>query len=328
MKVSIALCTYNGERYIQEQLDSLLSQTRLPDEIIVSDDGSTDQTVSIVKATLSALNIKHHIYTPLEKLGVFKNFEFCMSQCTGDVIFPCDQDDIWKPTKIERHLSEHLKHPKMNLVYSNADVILKDIDHYLYPLWNPKEIASNRYHRLSNIVYKGRSIAGFCMSIKKDFFNAILPIPNQVYHDDWCATCAAVSNSIIGIPESLAYYRQHGDNVVGIVRGSKLSYLKSLFTNVPFYVKSDEYIAERNQTVLSSLVKVDCLKSYIDPKECQEMIEFYSNRSQYTQKPFGNAYRGLLENLKKGRYRYHHGFFTFLKDVYNLIFMKLKFNLK
>lgn len=323
MKLSIALCTYNGEAYIKEQLNSLIQQSRLPDEIVVSDDGSTDQTLTIVESILSTTSIPYYIHTHPKKLGVFKNFEWCMNQCKGDIIFPCDQDDVWKLDKLKRHEGKHLEDQAIDLVYSNADVVLNDIENYLYPLWNPKEIQNQMYSSIPNIVYKGRSIAGFCMSIRKDFFTTIQPIPETIYHDDWCATCASLKKSIYGISDSLAYYRQHDSNVVGIIRGSKLSYWKSLLTNVPFYVQSNTYIANRNHVIFNALLNTKSMKPYISVDEFTNMELSYDYRTFNREMSFFEHLNRLTDNLIHHRYKYHHGFFTYLKDIYNLCFMKL-----
>lgn len=322
MKISIALCTYNGEKYISEQLQSLFAQTRRPDEIIISDDGSSDNTVKIAETLLNESKINYKIFKQSPSLGVFKNFEFCMSQCTSDIIFPCDQDDIWKDTKLEQHMALHESRIDKVLVYSNADVIQNDIEHYLYPLWEPKLIESGQYHTKQKMLYEGKSIAGCCMSIDKEFFHQILPIPDAIYHDDWCTTSASLIDGIIGIPESLIYYRQHGGNVVGTIRGNKISYWKSLFTNVPFYVKSDCYIYERNQKVFNALLNHKYLKNFVKEETLNQVLDYFKFRTDYETRSLSNNLNGINSLLKRGDYKFHHGVFSYLKDIYNIFFMK------
>lgn len=322
MKISIALCTYNGEKFISEQLQSLFSQTQVPDEIIVSDDGSKDKTIDIAEKLLKASKIPYKLFKQTPSLGVYKNFEFCMSQCTHDIIFPCDQDDIWKKDKLEKHLRQHESHIDKVLVYSNADVIQNDVDHYLYPLWDPKLIENGQYHTKNKMLYEGKSIAGCCMSIDREFFHQILPIPHEIYHDDWCATSASLIDGILGIPESLIYYRQHGGNVVGTIRGNKLSYWKSLFTNVPFYVNSDRYILSRNQKVFKALLNHNYLKQLVKKETLQQVLDYYEIRTDYKNKSLTVDIKDLTQLLKRGDYKYHHGIFSYLKDIYNCLFVK------
>ncbi|TQV61723.1 MAG: glycosyltransferase [Sulfurovum sp.] len=114
-KISICLATYNGEKYLKEQLDSLLNQTLTPYEVIIQDDCSTDNTVEIAKQYTDKLNLK--IYVNEVNLGFTKNFESVLQKATGDLIAPCDQDDIWKPDKLEKLSGLIGKH---SLIYANS----------------------------------------------------------------------------------------------------------------------------------------------------------------------------------------------------------------
>jgi len=326
MKISIALCTYNGEKYLEEQLRSLLNQTRRPDEIVISDDGSKDSTLSMIERMQAETSIPLRIYKHEANLGVFKNFPFAISACSGDIIFTCDQDDYWMPQKLEKHMAIHEQYPETELVYSNADVVYNTLDHYLYPLWEPKTIQDSEHGQASqkSLVYKGRSIAGCCMSFKKDFFENILPIPDGVYHDDWIATSASLAGHIIGIPESLIKYRQHGNNVVGIIRGRKLSYYKSLFTNVKFYFESDRYIYDRHRKVYTAMLNHPFLSQYVNKEDFADNLSLYEHRSGYLDRSIHASMSLLFKDLIEGRYRFLNGSLTFIKDLYNIIFMKLK----
>ena len=105
MKISIAMTTYNGSRFLEQQLKSLLRQTKKADEIIIVDDGSSDDTVAIIKKYLNVSNTRIKLYINEVNLGVFKNFEKAISLCKGDIIFCCDQDDVWQFDKIEKHIN-------------------------------------------------------------------------------------------------------------------------------------------------------------------------------------------------------------------------------
>lgn len=325
MKISIALCTYNGEKYVTEQLQSLFDQTLKPDEIVVSDDGSSDQTLNIVRDFSNRNIIPITIFEHKENLGVFKNFVFCIKACTGDIIFTCDQDDYWLPTKLEKHMQVHKVNPNTELVYSNAEVVLNTIEHVLYPLWEPKSIedSENGKSSFNSLVVKGQSIAGCCMSFKYEFFMSILPIPDNIYHDDWIATSACLSGNIIGINEPLIKYRQHGNNVVGIVRGSKLSFYKSLLTNVKFYTQADSYIYNRHQVMYGAMRSHPYLKKVMEDKRIDQILELFQARSNYHEKSFVQSIYNLSLILVKGLYKHLNGFWTYLMDIYNLIYTKL-----
>ena len=126
MKLSVALCTYNGELYIKEQLESIVNQTKSVDEIIICDDGSTDNTIKIVQESASTYkHLDFKIFQNKKNIGVLKNFEKALSLCEGDIVFLSDQDDIWFPEKVETIINFFEKCPYKDIVITNASLIDK-----------------------------------------------------------------------------------------------------------------------------------------------------------------------------------------------------------
>lgn len=326
MKISIALCTFNGEKYLRDQLDSLFNQTLKPFEIVISDDLSTDDTLNILNEYKDKdSSIRVRILDNQFKRGVFSNFPYVISKCEGDIIFTCDQDDYWLPTKLEKHMKLHDSNLNTVLVYSNADVVLNTIDHFLYPLWDRSVIEDNENGQASfkSLVIKGRSIAGCCMSFKKTFVSKLYPFPSNIYHDDWIATNACLIGKIQGINESLIKYRQHGNNAVGIIRGSKISFYKSLITNVPFYVRSDKYIYNRHINIYNAMCNSTLTYDLVYKYNLHSNLEFYKVRSQYSEVSIIESIKCLTQCLLKNQYKYHNGIFTYFKDIYNLVYIKI-----
>lgn len=124
MKASVALCTYNGAKYIYEQLKSIVEQIQLPDELVICDDASTDETVDIINKFKENCNIKIKLYINKQNLGFRKNFEKCISLCSNDIIFLCDQDDIWLPDKVKIFMQAF--ESDSNLVYAFSDAYVVD----------------------------------------------------------------------------------------------------------------------------------------------------------------------------------------------------------
>src|ERR1700760_1987549 len=116
-KISVALCTYNGERFLGRQLASIQQQTRLPDELVACDDCSTDRTLEILNDFAAAAGFPVNIIRNEEKLGVAANFERAIRLCQGSLIALCDQDDIWYPSRLERSEEEFVAHPDVGLVF-------------------------------------------------------------------------------------------------------------------------------------------------------------------------------------------------------------------
>src|SRR5215813_4582625 len=127
MKVSIALCTFNGAPYLREQLESFAAQERLPDELVVGDDGSCDGSIQIIEDFSKHAKFPVHIHVNGQKLGVVRNFDETINRCSGDVIFTSDQDDVWMDEKIRLMVSEFEKDPDIGLVFSDAIYVDEDL---------------------------------------------------------------------------------------------------------------------------------------------------------------------------------------------------------
>ena len=130
LSLSIALASYNGERYIAEQLDSIARQTRLPDELIISDDASSDATPAIVRDFAQRALFPVRVLQNSERAGSTRNFEIAIRACKGDIIFLCDQDDVWYPDKISLVEERFINDPGAGAVFTDADVV----DENLHPI--------------------------------------------------------------------------------------------------------------------------------------------------------------------------------------------------
>lgn len=224
MSISVAICTFNGERYLQEQIESILNQTVAVEEIVICDDGSTDQTISVAKKILDNRGFKnYHIIENKERLGVTRNFEKCIGSCTGDIVFICDQDDYWKPKKVEI-MCEALENEDCLLAFCDAGVIDGEgavVTESLYI----KDGFANRFGKIENIydsiIRLSYTIYGCTMGVKKDFIDAIFPFyDSPANHDAWIMCCAILKGNIKYINEPLMDYRIHGKNTVGSIDGS------------------------------------------------------------------------------------------------------------
>ncbi|MDD5020757.1 MAG: glycosyltransferase family 2 protein [Endomicrobiaceae bacterium] len=222
MKISIALCTYNGAEYLAEQLKSLTEQTLKADEVIICDDNSSDNTVNIINEYKDKLNIKLNINEA--NLGVTKNFEQAISLCSGDIIFLCDQDDGWHKDKI-KIMAEKMQDEKIGLCYCNgivADVNLKQIEDYT--LWNTSGLSKvnlnefNSYNLVNNCYFTGMALC-FRKNLKKYF----LPLSKNAVHDEWIAFIISYISKIAFVEENLVIYRQHSKQHIGInsIKSSK-----------------------------------------------------------------------------------------------------------
>lgn len=208
--VSVCIATYNGEKYIHQQLDSILKQLREDDEIIISDDSSTDRTLEIIQS----FNDKRiHVFPNNQFYSPIFNFENAIKHAQGDYIFLSDQDDIWMDNKVEK-MMDVLQH--FVLVVSDCYVVDKDccIIHNSFFKEKPttgilKNLIKNNY-------------LGCCMAFRKELLSKALPFPKRIaMHDIWLGLCGALFYDTAFIPDRLIMYRRHGGNASPTAEKSK-----------------------------------------------------------------------------------------------------------
>ncbi len=229
--LSVAMCTYNGEQYLQEQIDSILLQTRLPDEVVVCDDGSTDKTLQILKDFRRKASFPVRIYENEVNLGPTKNFEQAISLCMGNIIALSDQDDVWMPDKIEMLEKALDSHPDAGYVFSDALVVDERLGPLGYTMWE-KALFSYRqrwyfeHGQQLRVLLKHNIVTGATLAFRSELRDLILPIPSQWVHDAWIALLmSAVGRKGIFIDKPLIKYRQHPKQVIG---GRKLSFVNQV----------------------------------------------------------------------------------------------------
>ncbi len=259
--VSVALCTYNGETFIQEQLESILAQTFLPNEIIICDDGSSDHTLDIAETTLSPQGIAYKIIKNTTNQGVTRNFQKAMELCSGDIIFLCDQDDYWRPDKVAKVL-QAFENPDCLLVFSNALLVDQDRVPILHTdLWQSVEFSKDMIKKPEQglkLLLRYAVATGATMAVSRSLFENCTPFPPCWIHDGWLMINAFVKNSVIAIDEPLIEYRQHAKNVIGIKPLKKSSHRHSRILhsyNEDLWLQRYQCFYKRNKHTLSSTQK-------------------------------------------------------------------------
>lgn len=201
--ISVCIATYNGEKYIYAQLCSILKQLNSDDEIIISDDSSTDKTIEIIKS-FNDNRIK--IFSGQNFASPIYNFENALNQAKGDIIFLSDQDDIWDDKKVVKVL-EALKH---------ADVVVSDCqiinDHEDTIVASYFAVRGSGPGMLRNLMKN--SYLGCCMAFKRTILTKALPFPKSIpMHDIWLGFVSELFFKPVFLNESLTYYRKHDNNV-------------------------------------------------------------------------------------------------------------------
>ena len=236
-KVDILLATYNGEKYLREQIDSILNQTHTEFRLLISDDGSTDGTREILKE-YKEKDGRIDVFFQENNLGVVKNFEFLLEKVEAKYYMFSDQDDIWKETKIEKSLNKIEE--GYDLVYSDLEVVDENLNVIYSSYWKLKGIY-NKIKKYNNFesLYLNNFVTGCTMISKKELINSFMPLPNTskfVLHDYWISLIISQNGKIAYIEEPLIKYRQHKNNKVGSKKKSdelkSIDEIRSLFIQV------------------------------------------------------------------------------------------------
>lgn len=231
MKVSIAMATYNGETYIKEQLDSLKNQIYPIDEVIIRDDQSKDSTVSIVKAYIETNGLTHwNIEVNRENKGFIGNFFGVVENTTGDIIFMCDQDDVWKPNKVQEMVNYLQAHPHVEAL--NTAVLLIDEKGAPIPIKKRRGYCNaNILHKVVkeneaedidfSFLVKGNVSPGCTMCITKSLKEKILPfkelcVAHKFPHDWFFNLVASLDHQVVFYNKPLTGYRMHENNTIGL----------------------------------------------------------------------------------------------------------------
>ena len=219
-KISVAMCTYNGERFLPQQLASIAKQTRPPDELVVCDDGSTDQTVEMVRDFAASAACSVRLFENHQNLGFVANFEHAIQLCTGDLIALCDQDDTWYPVRLEQSELEFAARPEVGLVFSDADVMDDQGQPTGMRLWQNFGFVGERKQRLLagdyTVFAKNRFVTGATVMFRSRLRKSCLPIGSGWLHDEWIAAAAASVADVVPITSPLIRYRQHTSQQVGL----------------------------------------------------------------------------------------------------------------
>jgi len=220
-RVSIALCTFQGERFLEEQLDSIAGQTRHPDELIICDDASTDGTVPILRRFADRAPFPVRLEVNVKRLGSTKNFEKAVTLCQGDLIFLADQDDVWAPEKLERLCAVLASRPDTGGVFTDAYLIDEQSRPLGRSLWQaygfegPDRLMFARGQAFQRLL-RSNVVTGATMGLRASFRNLVLPIPGSWVQDGWIAILLAAVSTLEVIPEPLIRYRVHPGQQIGV----------------------------------------------------------------------------------------------------------------
>ena len=219
MKISVAIAAYRGEKFIGEQLASIAAQTRVPDEVVVCDDSPDDLTEMAVNGFRDLLNIRYFRNTPA--LGVAANFNKALALASGDLVFLCDQDDLWYPDKVSV-MSKAAGEEEIAAVFCDSDIT--DADGHPLGFTHLESRGCKELYHLPRGVWEGQFVyscrrfpaAGHDMALSRALLERILPIPDiPACHDNYLGVAAAALDAWHAVPRSLGIFRRHEQSLSG-----------------------------------------------------------------------------------------------------------------
>lgn len=318
--VSVALCTCNGGRFLREQLDSIHSQFRPVNEIVICDDNSDDTTPEIVLAFAAETSVPVKWFRNAVRLGVTKNFEKALSLCSGEVIFLCDQDDRWLPDKVAS-LLEELDQTGAAMVFSNAQVVREDLSPLGFRLWESIWFDAGEQQRMRSgdalpVLLRHAVAAGSTLAFRSEYRPLLLPIPDLPHsHDIWITLLLGCVGKISPLDRDLIQYRIHGANQVGMRQYGLLDQIRLARHQIK--TNTFSYLADLHQFAYQRLTSQSRWPVRPNALELlQKKIRHSQRRHDLPKNPFARL-GTIAGELRQGNYRkYSYGFKSVLQDLF------------
>ena len=244
--LSVALCTYNGARYLPDQLASIIQQTSLPDEIVIRDDGSTDDTLSVILEFQATAPVPVRILADGERLGVAGNFMTCARACSGEIILFCDQDDVWLETRVAAFRQAFRQQPEAVAIFGDADITDENLQRTGQSLWqsyflSPTEIRLIGAGEALSVLARHVFVTGAALGVRTAWLKTMPDPAPGFFHDEWLGWFAAGKLRLLD--QKTLLYRQHASQQTGLKLGpvAKLRHLlKTLAASVDLLERDQE----------------------------------------------------------------------------------------
>ncbi len=319
MKVSVVMPTYNGERFLREQLDSIVRQSRCIDELLVGDDASDDGTVAVVEAFAATAAFNVHITRNDKNRGLTGNLNDLLRHATGEVILFSDQDDVWLDHHVERLVAPLEADPRVGLVQGNSTFVAADLEPRGHTLWEVTGLSRGHLRRMNRAwpfpeAVRHRVVAGHAMAIRDRVRDAAVPLARGWMYDQWVMLIAAAVGRIVYVEEPVTLHRQHEHQT----NKSRRRTLTERAKGVPV-VPTDRF-EEQVQQWGDLVARLEALGERVsDPADAirrgQNRIELLRARRAMRDRPAGRFLR-IASQLVSGRYhRVGRGWLTVARDL-------------
>lgn len=314
--ISVAMCTYNGARFVREQLHSIAQQTTLPDELIVCDDASTDQTAEILADFARGSQVRVRLVRNSYTLGCTRNFEQAIRLCAGDIIVLADQDDVWKPEKLAAIAKAFAASPAPGYVFSNAEMVDEHGDPLGFSLWDTVGLDPIRFisSRQVAILLQRNRVTGAAMAFRSALRGILLPIPSAWGHDYWLALLGSIFSFGVPIPQRLFHYRRHLAQQMGCGIDTFLQRVKTSMAAEPDYYAKTAGMAELHKRVVACARTANCPLAHLQLVAEKEL--HLSRRALIRSAHGPTRIVRLLSEAASGRYqRFSFSWGSMIRDL-------------
>ena len=326
MKISIAMCTYNGAEFLPAQLQSIIAQSRPPDEIVICDDVSTDNTRALLEKFAAESPVPITLHINQQNIGSVKNFEQTITLCTGDVIALSDQDDVWRSDKLQLIEQAFNKSPFAGLVFSDAEIVDENLKPLNRRMWGEVGFDAHkrklvRTRRALEVLITGWTVTGATTAFRSRFVKLSLPIPDGIamIHDGWIALTIAAVADVMALDEPLIQYRQHAQQQIGAPARRETAAGPRGVQGIETAFRRRNSSAELHKILETLEARLLAHASDFDTRKALSFVSDYAFhlnvRANLPQRRLNRVPRILRELLSLRYHEYANGFKSAAKDL-------------
>jgi glycosyltransferase involved in cell wall biosynthesis len=303
---------------LEQQIASIVSQQRLPDELVACDDGSSDNTLTILERFAKNSPFPITIFENETRLGSTRNFDRAIGLCDGDIIALCDQDDLWHTSKLGCVEQLFIDRPEVGAVFSDADVVDQSLNPLKFRLWTSvgftrSEQGAVAHGLATEVLLKHNVATGATLAFRSEWKGLVLPIPREWWHDAWIALLISAVSHIAIIPAPLIQYRKHFDQQIGPLDHtlSRQLVVARATGKSQYQALADRLILARNRLLMFG--KADKFGDAIPRFERQ--IRHIQTRARISSEGLTRVI-DVIKELASGHYHRHsRGFRSAVKDL-------------
>lgn len=325
MRISVAMCTYNGADFLPAQLESIAAQSRKPDQIVVCDDGSTDETRALLDRFAKGSAIPVLLSFNKTNLGSVKNFEKAIGLCSGDVIALSDQDDVWRHDKLEL-IEKAFNKSSTGVFFSDAELVDESLKPLNRRMWTEIGFDDQKKKLLRNgraleVLVTGWTVTGATMAFRSKFANICLPIPDgiAIIHDGWIALTIGAVADVVAIDEPLIQYRQHERQQIGAPARVETVPESQGFEKLETALRRQNSSADLYKILETLEERLLAFTGYYDTRKALSFVGDYSFhlnvRANLPQRRLSRVPSILRELLSLRYHEYANGFKSAAKDL-------------